>query len=477
MATYLTSELHESIKGRQTSMGCKLDDVIRPGVEVPDLRVGLVAGDEECYTAFLELFKDVTEDIQGPLPKGYQVSSAFDPAVVDASLLVDGATVTSVVVSLTRNISGFPLPSRIKRKERQKLMERVLLAIESIQEELGQGKFSELAEIEGDGAMEEKGLLPGPGEDKSMMRKSGISRDWPHGRGIFEIESQVVWINEEDHLKFICRAERGDLKVAIAQVLRLSEHVEKYLNSVGLQYMYHPKFGFLSSSPLNIGTGLRLKASVVLKGFRYTAKNKKMVNDELDLDIAKDKQLESEGRHFQLSNRRTMYPDVSSQVQAFVRAVGQLLGSGQEESLAVDTEDDEVKMAEHYVPSQTEVYLGDTEEGEYYEDFNDEEPKEVGLPDDHEGQDVSDAKPEEQEKQQLNTDGDQWYETKEDDGGAPAGSLQVLAEATKQELDLEHIRGVIAKEMSLRLVDDSIKLLYHTEVEVEQQPALGSPAF
>lgn len=477
MAAYLTPELYESLKGRQTSMGSKLDDVIRPGVEVPDLRVGLIAGDEECYTAFMEIFKGVTEDIQGLLPT-YKVSLAFDPAGIDASLFVDGTRVNSIMVSLTRNISGFALPSRIKRKDRQKLMSRVLLAIEKIQEELGRGKFSVLADIEGDRAMKEKGLLPpGPGQDKSMMRKSGTARDWPDGRGVFEIGSQVVWINEEDHLKFISRAERGDLKVAVAELLRLSEHMEKYLNSVGLQYMYQPNFGFLSSSPLNVGTGLRLEASVALEGFRYTGKNKKMVNDELDLIIVKDKDLEAQGTYFLLSNRRTMFPDISSQIQAFLQPVGQLMESHQGQP-APEFEDKDVLMGENHVdaPSESEVYVGETGEGEYYEDFNEEEPKEELGPGDEEEQDGIAEKPEQQEGEGFNTGVDEWYETKEDDGGAGAGASTV-SEANKIGLDLDHVRGLVANEMSELLVDDSIKPFYRSDIDAEQQQELSSPAF
>jgi len=67
---YLTPSLWSKLSHRQTSFGTTIEDVIRPGLALPlganpPRRVGVLAGDAECYTVFRELLDPIICEYHG----------------------------------------------------------------------------------------------------------------------------------------------------------------------------------------------------------------------------------------------------------------------------------------------------------------------------------------------------------------------------------------------------------------------------
>jgi hypothetical protein len=107
-------------------------------------------------------------------------------------------------------------------------------------------------------------------EDLSLDRfafVSGVSSDWPAGRGCWINDEKTVsiWIGEEDHIKVIawtrsryvnkahklCRAVMDDLETALLQIEAL--HITDR-GSVGWAIL--PEIGFVAARPRNCGTGM-----------------------------------------------------------------------------------------------------------------------------------------------------------------------------------------------------------------------------
>ena len=64
--------LYEQLRGCCTSHGITLDRCIRPGVEASDTgtSIGLLAGDAECYTLFMQVFAPVLSVVhRSPFPR------------------------------------------------------------------------------------------------------------------------------------------------------------------------------------------------------------------------------------------------------------------------------------------------------------------------------------------------------------------------------------------------------------------------
>ncbi len=65
MARHLSTEIFDALCGVRTSLGFGLDGLIWPGVARPGARIGVLAGDAECYDRFAPLLDRVVEDAHG----------------------------------------------------------------------------------------------------------------------------------------------------------------------------------------------------------------------------------------------------------------------------------------------------------------------------------------------------------------------------------------------------------------------------
>lgn len=106
---------------------------------------------------------------------------------------------------------------------------------------------------------------------------AGIGRDWPDGRGIYlssdnangnnanDIVSKirndnpdlVMWLNKEDHLRIIATSNSGDLSAVFTRLSRALTQVEQSLHKRGHAFCIHPRYGFVNTSPENLGTACK----------------------------------------------------------------------------------------------------------------------------------------------------------------------------------------------------------------------------
>merc|ERR1712178_462415 len=127
-AEYLVSnpEVYNKLKDKKTSTGVTLADCMKTGVDNPGhphiKTVGLVAGDEESYQVFKELFDPVTIARQGydhtkkPQPTNMDINQLSDTDIDPA-----GKYVLTTRVRTGRSIKGFKLPPLIGFQERRDL--------------------------------------------------------------------------------------------------------------------------------------------------------------------------------------------------------------------------------------------------------------------------------------------------------------------------------------------------------------------
>jgi creatine kinase len=93
------------------------------------------------------------------------------------------------------------------------------------------------------------------------LKVAGISGDWPHGRGAYICDDGriSIWCNEEDHLRITCLCQTTLLN----EPFQLLERAVTSLGGIeGVNFKRSDKFGFVTSCPSNLGTGMR--ASVML---------------------------------------------------------------------------------------------------------------------------------------------------------------------------------------------------------------------
>ncbi|KAK3603321.1 hypothetical protein CHS0354_025927 [Potamilus streckersoni] len=302
---YLTKELYEKYKDTKTSLGGTLADCIRSGCLNLDSGVGLYACDPEAYTVFKDLFDAVIKDyhkvpaVNHPQPNFGDIKNLgfgdLDP---------DGKMIVSTRVRVGRSHNGFAFPPSIKSTEQRKQMEKdTLEALNTLEGELA-GKYYSLETMTKD---EQKQLIEDHflfKDDDRFLRDAGGYSFWPEGRGIFHNPSKtfLVWINEEDHLRFISMQQGGDLATVYKRLVNAIKQLEKKL-----KFAKKDGYGYLTFCPTNLGTTLR--ASVHIKVPKLAAAgqlNALCAGLNLQPRGIHGEHTESEGGIYDVSNKRRL---------------------------------------------------------------------------------------------------------------------------------------------------------------------------
>ena len=97
-------------------------------------------------------------------------------------------------------------------------------------------------------------------DDDRFLRDAGGYDDWPIGRAIFHNPDKtfLVWVNEEDHLRFISMQKGGNLAQVYKRLVTGIKQLEKQLT-----FATKKELRYLTFCPTNLGTTCR--ASVYIK--------------------------------------------------------------------------------------------------------------------------------------------------------------------------------------------------------------------
>uniref|UniRef100_A0A194AK72 Putative arginine kinase n=1 Tax=Pinctada fucata TaxID=50426 RepID=A0A194AK72_PINFU len=170
-----------------------------------------------------------------------------------------GEMIVSTRVRVGRSHSGFPFPPCATKEQRVEMEKITVEALNTLEGEL-KGKYTSLGSMTKE---EEKQLVEDHflfKDDDPMLRDAGGYNDWPTGRGIFFSADKkfLVWINEEDHLRFISMQKGGNLAEVYKRLVKAIHALEKKLT-----FAKTDRHGYLTFCPTNLGTTMR--ASVHIK--------------------------------------------------------------------------------------------------------------------------------------------------------------------------------------------------------------------
>ena len=223
------------------------------------MTVGCVAGDEESYSVFADLFDPVIEKRHSGYKKTDMHKTDLDPTNLIGGDDLDEKYVLSVRVRTGRSIRGLCLPSYCSRAERRKVEKIVVNALSSLDGDfagkyypLGKMTDKEQEELINDHFLFDKPVSP-------LLTSAGMARDWPDARGIWHNEKKnfLVWINEEDHTRVISMQKGGNMKEVFTRFCNGLNKVESAIKAKGHSFMWNQHLGFVLTCPSNLGTGLR----------------------------------------------------------------------------------------------------------------------------------------------------------------------------------------------------------------------------
>jgi protein arginine kinase len=244
--------------------------------------------------------------------------------------------VMSSRVRLARNIAGFPFTTQASRIDRSQILEackqRILhMSMESADDTPSQTS----AHSPNQTPNQTPDQISAPTQDQFMwidlhnvgrddrnllVERQLMSRQHAKGKlttgqgGLDEPRSVAVlvpdervsiMVNEEDHLRLQSMRSGLRLSLCLQEANKLDDLIE-----AGIDYAYHPRFGYLTACPTNVGTGLRLSVMLHLPGLKLTGELDKVRRAAHDMGLAVrgfyGEGSDSPGEFYQLSNQTTL---------------------------------------------------------------------------------------------------------------------------------------------------------------------------
>jgi protein arginine kinase len=88
-------------------------------------------------------------------------------------------------------------------------------------------------------------------------------------------------VNEEDHMRLQVFGPGQDLAGLLEQLRDVDRRV-----AIAVEYAYHPRFGYLTACPTNVGTGLRISVMLHLPALVYSKEIEKVFNAAAKMKLA-----------------------------------------------------------------------------------------------------------------------------------------------------------------------------------------------
>ena len=204
--------------------------------------------------------------------------------------------VISTRIRLARNIKDFVFLSRADADTRVEIAETIQSAVRR-----GNG-LKDLVHVDVEKLDEIDRAL--------LVERHLISRQHADGTGARRVafdpsEVSSIMINEEDHLRLQVMRSGFQLNEAWDQINSIDDALEQTLD-----YAFHPKYGYLTACPTNVGTGIRVSVMLHLPALRLTHELDKVAQAAKDLRLAirglHGEGTEALGDFFQISNQITL---------------------------------------------------------------------------------------------------------------------------------------------------------------------------
>ncbi|MFG0326694.1 MAG: ATP--guanido phosphotransferase [Phycisphaerales bacterium JB037] len=214
--------------------------------------------------------------------------------------------VLSSRVRLARNLAGFPFMPKATRVDRRQILEicktRIMQA--GIAERVLWVDLTNTPPLERT-LLVERHLISQPHAKGKLSTGQG-GPDEPRGVAIgLPGERISVMVNEEDHLRIQVMRTGFALGEALAEIDAVDDRIEE-----GIDYAFHPRFGYLTACPTNVGTGIRFSVMLNLPALRLAGEIEKVKRAAEDMSLAVrgfyGEGTEAAGDFHQLSNQTTL---------------------------------------------------------------------------------------------------------------------------------------------------------------------------
>lgn len=210
----------------------------------------------------------------------------------------DQSVVISSRVRLARNLKTSFFPTRIGREEAEALIatvkEALLAANSRMRDIFDVINMKERSQLEKIALMEHHCVSP-----------RFLNTEVPTALLLSKDESISIMVNEEDHLRIQSLACGMDISTAMKHANEIDDLLEE-----NLEYAYHQQYGYLTTCPTNVGTGLRASYMIHVPALETTGQLQSILDaiGKFGLTVRGlyGEGSEAQGSFYQISNQVTL---------------------------------------------------------------------------------------------------------------------------------------------------------------------------
>lgn len=233
------------------------------------------------------------------------------------SWLASEDIVMSTRIRLARNLADTRFPISFSDEEALKVEERLQQAMLTEEQAFSQFKMKDLSKLERQLLVEKHLISP----NLAWQSKLG-------SLFLTEDETLSVMVNEEDHIRIQCLAPAMNLQEAFMRARQLDRYLQQKLH-----YAYDERYGFLTSCPTNVGTGLRASVMLHLPALTITKKINHLIQMITRLGMAVrgiyGEGSGNSGNIYQVSNQITLGKSSKDILQELESVVEQVIAKEQ----------------------------------------------------------------------------------------------------------------------------------------------------
>lgn len=207
----------------------------------------------------------------------------------------DSDVVVSTRVRLVRNLKGFKFVNKSSKEEQEK----ILNTVKDIVPSLGFGlKYIDLDDLDDVTKLSlvEKHLISPEFAINNSVKKAVIMNSE---------ENISIMLNEDDHIKLQVFSTGQELENLTNFIIELDEKLGN-----AIDYAYSKKIGYLSSSPINVGTGMEASVIVHLPALTLTGNLSKVLrivnNFGMSIKGVNGEGTQNPGDLYQIANNQTI---------------------------------------------------------------------------------------------------------------------------------------------------------------------------
>ena len=219
--------------------------------------------------------------------------------------------VISSRIRLARNLKDFPFLSRASETQRTKIYRELSECIAA--SPLGKDVF--FVDFENTPELDRQVLV-----ERHLVSRQHAEGEGARGVAVSSGERRALMVNEEDHLRIQVLRSGLQLEALWEEIRDIDTWIEKQI-----EYAYHPRYGYLTACPTNVGTGLRVSVMLHLPALRLAKEIDRVFRAAHDMKLAVrgiyGEGTDAIGDFYQVSNQVTLGRSEEEIIDEFGRMI------------------------------------------------------------------------------------------------------------------------------------------------------------